>query len=327
MESQKTNNLRTDDKKKTVKKRLYVFVFCFIISSFIWLIIQLSKEYSDVQTYSIVFSNIPSDKVLINTEDSTLTLSLKTKGFRLLSNSMYSVPGSVSIDVTTMHHKKKKSENECFILASEISHSIGEQIHLQNHIVSISPDTIFFYLIDEYTKKVPVKAMLNVTCAQQYGLTDTLLIVPDSVLVCGPRDVIDTMTFAATIPKVLSNVSTNQAFTLKFPDNRKKLITLKPEYVSVFIPVEKFTEAEIEVPVEISGSLRAKTFPEKITLSYLVPLSKYKKVNAGMFTVSADIQKAKSAGQKKVKLEVTKQPVFVKVIKIDPEKSEYILLK
>lgn len=330
MESQQAYNPKKNDRSNNARKKLYVFLFCFIVSSFIWLIIKLSDEYSEVHTYPLVYSNIPSGKVLINETDTVLTLNLKSKGFRLLSSSMFFKPQTIVVDIATILHKRKNSKNGYFIVASEINQAVGEQIHQQNHIISITPDTLFFSLVDKYSKKVPVKTMVNITYAQQYGLSDSVIVFPDSVVLNGPKEIIDSINHITTVTRTLSNVSSSQVLMLSFPDSKEKLISVKPTTVSVFIPVDKYTESKVEVPVVISGSektLSVKTFPEKVTVTYVVPLSKYKKIDAGRFTATADISKAKSTNAKKLKVEITKQPSFVRILKIEPEKIEYILLK
>ncbi|MFH0864710.1 MAG: hypothetical protein V1904_00845 [Bacteroidota bacterium] len=330
MESQQAYNLKNNDKPKNVRKKLYIFLFCFIVSSFIWLIIKLSDEYSEVHSYPLVYSNIPDGKVLINETDTVLTINLKSKGFRMLYNSMFFKSQTIVVDIAQILHKIKNSKNGYFILTDDITQATGEQIHQQNNIISISPDTLLFSLVDKYSKKVQVKTMMNITYAQQFGLSDSMIVFPDSVLLNGPKEIIDSIQYITTVAKTLGNVSSSQVLMLNFPDSKEKLVSIKPGSVSVYVPVDKFTEAKAEVPVVISGSeknLSVKTFPEKVTVTYVVPLSKYNKIDAGRFSATADISKAKSANAKKLKVEITKQPSFVRILKIEPEKIEYILLK
>jgi hypothetical protein len=330
MELQQAYDLKKSNRSKNVRKKLYVFLFCFIASAFIWLIIKLSDEYSEVQTYPLVFSNVPADKVLINEADSLLTLSMKSKGFKMLSGKMFSEPQSIIIDVASVYHKSKNSESSYYILTREILQTAGKQIHQPNSIISISPDTLFFSMVEKFSKKVPIKTLLDINFAQQYGLSDSIIVFPDSIIISGPKEIIDSMQYINTITKILSNVNAAQALMLGFPDGRKDHVSVKPESVSIYVPVDKYTESKVEIPVKVYDNekiIQAKTFPENITITYVVPLSKYTKMNAGKFTAAADISKATSVNAKKLKVEITKQPDFVKILKIEPEKIEYILLK
>lgn len=330
MESKQAHNLTASERTKKIRRKLYIFFSCFIISSFIWLIIQLSEDFSEVQTCSLVYTNIPSGKVLVGERDTLLSVNLNSKGFRMLSKSLHPNPISISVDVSSVLHKQRNSSNAFFILTSEIIQSVASQLNQQNHVVSISPDTLSFYLIDEYCKKLPVQTMLEISYAQQYGLSDSLLIIPDSVIVKGPKEVVDSLRYITTVSRVLENVSSNQVVTMKFDDSRNNLISVSPKTVSVYVPVDKFTESKIELPIIVKGAeqnLKVKTFPDKVTVTFLVPLNKYKDIDPGMFAATVDLSKIKTTTAKKLKVEVSKIPSYIKLRKIEPEKTEYIILK
>lgn len=330
MESQQAFNFRKDDKPGVVRKKLYVFLFCFFASAFVWLIIKLSDEYTEIRNCSVEFTNIPRGKILVNESDTVLTLKLKSKGFRMLSNSWSSETQKIVLDVASVLHKMKSTKNGYYILTGEVSSSIGAQIHQQGDISSVSPDTLYFYMTDNYSKKVPVRSLLHISFAQQYGLSDSVVIYPDSVIVNGPEEIIDSIHAVTTVAQTVSNINSNTVLSLKFQENNNRQIVVRPQSVDVYIPVDKYTESKVEVPVVVTGSEKkgaVKTFPEKVTVTYLVPLSKFKKTDVTRFAATADISKTKQGNVKKLKVEITRMPAFVKILKIDPEKIEYILMK
>lgn len=329
MESQQDYRPKVSERKRTTRKKFYIFLFCFITSAFVWSIIKLSDEYPEVHTCYVEYTNVPPGKVLISQSDTVLTLNLKSKGFRILSYSLFSESQKISLDISTVLHKKKNSKDEYYIFTRELNNAVGAQINHQDDVITISPDTLFFSMADNYSRKVPVKSMLNISFAQQYGLSDSVVIYPDCVIVNGPKEIIDSIQSVSTVSQSISNVNLSTAVILKFPENNKNLI-IRPKSVNAYVFVDKYTESKVEVPVVISGSEMKntiKTFPEKITVTYLVPVSKFKKIDADKFTATADISKAKSVNAKKLKVEITRMPSFVKILKIEPEKIEYILLK
>ncbi|HNW99051.1 MAG TPA: hypothetical protein PKK00_11635 [Bacteroidales bacterium] len=328
MEIQKSLNKNSEDTGKK-RKNFYVFLFCFIVSSFIWIFVKLSEEYSLGNTYSITFTNVPKGKILINA-DTLINVKLKSKGFGLLTKGFNEKPQQLNIDVLKCYRKIKNSKNNFFILSNDIQSLVSEQINSSKGIISISPDTLFLQFADEYYKKVPVKLNLKLNFVKQFSISDSMIIYPDSVMVYGTRQMIDSIKYAETVSRVLDDVNSNQGLILKFPSYNENKFIVKPAAVSVFVPVDKYTESKIEVPVVITGDeriIKVKTFPEKVTITYMVPLSKYKMVNASLFNVTADISKAKPFSIKKLKVEITKKPSFVSIKKIEPEKIEYIFLK
>ncbi|NTW32341.1 MAG: hypothetical protein HGB12_06915 [Bacteroidetes bacterium] len=267
----------------------------------------------------------------MNDLDTILTLKLKTKGFRLLSNKIFYTPYSLNIDVASMLKKKKNKTDYFYIVTSDLYQSIGSQLHFSNNIFSISPDTIFFTMKKLYNKKVPVKPRLNINFEQQYNLSDSVKFIPDSVIVSGIKNIIDTIKFVETAPITLTKINSNKYFSLEFAkkySNYKLKIT--PFEIKIFIPVQKYTEASVELPVIVGNNTynySVKIFPENVKLTYLVSLDKYKNVTPSMFSAVVDLSNTLSSKSKKLKVNIIKYPSFVKIQKIDPEKIEYIILK
>jgi YbbR domain-containing protein len=322
---------KKDIKYRGFRKKVYIFIVCFVIAAFIWILIKLSKEYTEVLVFPVSYTNIPAGKVIANDPDTTLTLQLKSKGFKILSNKKFFEPRTITIDVGSLIHKKKNSTSEYYIPASELYSTVGNQIHYPNEVISINPDTLFFHLEKVYSKRVPVKLMTSISFAQQYELADSIKYDPGSVIISGPRVAIDSIKFIETVPKVLSNLNSTQTLILNFnPIYGLKKVTIYPTSEKILIPVDKFTEAAIDLPILIINNTNnyvVRTFPEKVRITYLVSLTNFKNVKPSMFSVVADISKSLLSKSKKLKVEVLKYPSFVRIQKIEPDKIEFILLK
>jgi hypothetical protein len=331
MEQQHNIEIKERRKRFGLRRKPYIFFICFLLSSLIWLLIKLSKEYSETAVFPVTFSNFPSDKVLVNDLDSTLTLQLKTKGFKRLSNMLFHNPKPINVSVGPLLKKMKNSKTDYYILTSELYQLIGSQIHYPNNIFAIDPDTLHFILEKKFTKKVPVRTKLDLSFAQQYELADSISFNPDSVIVSGPKAVMDTLKYIETSSMSLSNISTDQHFSTDFAGKYKKAkLIITPALISVTIPVGKYTEAWVDLTISISNNPNnyiVRTFPEKTRITYVVSLKNFKDVKPDMFSAVADLSKALDAKSKKLKVEIEKYPAYVKIRKIDPDKIEYILLK
>jgi len=326
---------RPDSKKVSkhtgLRNNIYVFLICLVIAAFIWILIKLSKEYTEILVFPVSYTNIPAGKLIANDPDTTLTLHLKSKGFRILSNKKFFKPHAINVDIGSYIRKKKNSSTDYYILSVELNSTVGDQIHYPNEVISISPDTLHFRLEKVYSKKVPVKLMTTISFSQQYELADSVKYDPDSVLISGPHAAIDSINFIETVPKVLSNLNSNQTLVLSFnPKYNLFKVTTSASSVKILIPVDKFTEATIELPILIinnDNNYIVRTFPEKVKVTYLVSLANFKNVKPTMFSAVSDISKAMLSKSKKLKVEVIKYPSYVRIQKIQPEKIEFILLK
>jgi len=312
-------------------KKLYVFFICCIFSSVTWVLIKLSRDYSETLKYPVSYVNLPSDKIVINDLDTVFTIKLKSKGYRILSNKMFFKPQTINIDVASLIRKKKDITKEHYIATSDLYQLIGTQINYTNNVISVIPDTLYFRFEKLHTRKVPLKLRLNMSFAQQYKLSDSIKLKPDSVTISGAKSAIDSIKYIETLNQTLTNLKQSQALTLGFESKyNKSKIKITPSSAKLVVLVEKYTEATVEIPIVVVNNVKnnvVRTFPEKVKITYLVSLDKFKDVKPAMFSVVADISKAISAKSKKMKVDVQKFPSFVKVSKIEPDKVEFLLLK
>ena len=309
-------------------KKLYVFFICCILSSLTWVLIKLSNEYTEVLDYPVSFINIPSDKILTSDLDTVFTVKLKSKGYRILSNRIFKKRLPIEIDLSDLLENKFGRTH--IIPSANLFQTISNQIHYSN-IISVFPDTLIFRFEKTCSKRVPIKASITLRFAPQYKLVDSLKFSPDSVIITGPKKSIDTINEIISLPVSLTNLNKNQDVILRFsPIYKKGKVLVSPPSSILHVHVEKYTETTLEVPVEIENKkneLSVRVFPEKIKITYLVPLSKYKDVKADMFSAVAEILDATPLEEQKIKITIRTFPTFVEIKKIEPDKVEYLYIK
>ncbi len=313
-------------RKAGLRRNAFIFIMCFGISAFIWALIKLSKEYAEVFTYSVNYKGLPANKQLANYPDTVFNITLKQKGFKVLMHKLSSKSNNIEIDISNKLHPFIKEKNNFYVLTSELFSQINSQISSASSVVAISPDTIKYHFDRTVTRKVPVKPLFELSFEKQYNLSGKIKLVPESLIVKGPKNIVDTLNLIASDIKKLSDINKSQIITVHFEKFCKEYRTsIEPDYVKAFIPVDKYTESTIEIPVIVKNAppkYNIKSLPEKVKIIYLVGLRDYKKVKPEMFTVFVDYTKAKDF---MIKVEISEKPEFVKVSKIVPEKIEYIL--
>ena len=100
--------------------------------------------------------------------------------------------------------------------------------------------------------------------------------------------------------------------------------------VGVHLEVDKFTEAELEVPIfidHLSIGDSIEIFPKQAKIIYMVSLSNYNKVNPKLFRISADAFDIRNAKNANLRLNVKQFPACVRGIRIEPETVEFIIRK
>ena len=68
-----------------------------------------------------------------------------------------------------------------------------------------------------------------------------------------------------------------------------------------------------------------KIFPEKVQITYIVGFSDFDRVSEQMFAARVDYLKRDNGNR--LSVEITRHPDFVKILKQDPSKVEYLIRK
>ncbi len=311
------------------RRQGYTFLICVIISVFIWLMIKLSDDYYDTINCKINYVNIPEGKTILNSSDTTISLRLYARGFRLFSLKYMNSRPEITVNLQKTKLHKSRYTYSSYILTRPFIQSIKDELDIANEIESIYPDTLSFVLEDIISKKVPVVHKLQFSFAKQYQQYGNLKVSPDSITIKGLPSRIDTIRKIFTESKELADISKSRSVTLLLEKPLKtKSFFMSSDTVNVFIPVEKFTEASIEIPIEIKDEQESKIklFPDKVNITYLVALKDYDKVGQDMFdaVVSPGHSKLNS---RTLSVELERHPVFIKIKQINPSKVEFIILK
>jgi hypothetical protein len=193
--------------------------------------------------------------------------------------------------------------------------------------VTVTPEfiTLKFESISGIRVKVIPKLILEFD--KQFQLSQDLQIMPDCVTVVGPHEVISKIEFIETTRKEVRNINQSQTINvlLSLPVNAQEVKCI-PESVNVVLTVDKFTESEIEIPIICNDpGAGIKTFPEKVKITYFVTLENYKRIDEKMFI--ANVIYSKEQPSEKLKVNLLQYPSFIKIIKIEPEEVEYLIIK
>ena len=309
--------------------RLYAFIICILISIVLWLLIRLSGEFSETTAFPIVIKNSYKSKILALQPYKSVLITYKTTGFKLTFPDYFTKKKPLIIDLSKNKLTKKGNLYKTYICLAKYLKQISDSLNISDEIISIRPDTLTFYFQDVISKKVPVISNLTINLEKQFELYKPIVYKPDIITVTGLKKDIDKITHLETESKVLNKLNKNMYISLKInkPKDVEK-ISVDPKEVVVFIPVEKFTEGSVMVPITVINNLRhrnVKIFPDKVQVNYQVSLKDYNKINPLMFIAAIDFKNLKQSEINKAKIQIINHPLFTRITKIFPEKVEFII--
>ena len=305
-------------------KKVFVFIICLIISTVLWFINALSKDYSTLIAYPVKFVNPPENQFLSGNPPKNLDLMVRGKGFLLLQHKIFMF-SPVTIDISDLISNSQPDPEGYKVTGRSLTSIVSSQISSDLILAEIKPDVFTLVLDSLTTKTVPVEIELDVEFVSQMNLKNKVTTTPEKIEITGPTIVLKDINTLKTKVNITNKLSSDfqQKIELLHPDHT----TIVPEQVTINIEVEKYTEKEIKIPVEIMNKpegVNLKIFPSEVKVLFNVGLSRFDKVKVSDFGVSVDYNSI-IADVNSLMVSIYKQPEFVQNIRINPERVEFLI--
>ncbi|WP_037348688.1 CdaR family protein [Sediminibacter sp. Hel_I_10] len=310
---------------KSVKsKKINVFGLFLLLSFSILVFTKLSQVYTETVTLQLDYTNVPESRVITFDTVPEVKLTISDYGFKLFYYSLIS--HSIGVDL----EQNATIENDTYIwLADDNREQIKDQLGGSTEIISIAPNLVEFPFDTLSVKKIPVKIKSEISFASGYDAIDSIRVIPDSIEIIGPQAKISELEEIYTKTVVLNEVKNpvDQSINLELPENASQL-KFSSESVKVSIPVAKFTEGTLDVPVllnNLPANKQINYFPKTIKVSYYVSLTDYKSIKPNDFKIECDYNEVEQQNQSFFTPKLTINNPQVKTAKMKQDKVEFVI--
>ena len=308
-------------KRFLTSKNLFVFLFFLALSTGLWGLHALRKNYETTIQIPIGYENLPLGWTQTEELPDNLTVTVADRGSLLFTYHLRNHFSPIPIDMS--HYLEKNESIETQILAPFIQ----KQLNASTQIIDIKPALLQFNFVQLRKKTLPVKLIHRIGLAQQYTLCDSIEISPQNMEVFAPGNILDTMHFVYTEPVILQNLK--DTFQQSVPVQTVKGVTYSHPTVSVTIKTELYTEKMVKVPIftaNVPKHLILRVFPSVVNVNFQLGLSLYDKVDALSFVPEADYNEIEQTNdRKRLPIRMAKQPPQVFNVKINPKEVDYLV--
>jgi len=306
-------------------RRIVVFALCLLIATGLWFLNALSKDYTATVNYSVRFVNPPNELFLTSNPPSKFEFKVEAHGFSLLRHKLSLSSSPVVLDLTSIWNEQGTNQNIMTIQTRSLIRRIADQVSSEITINDISPQILTFTFDSLTVKKVPVKVNINTEFKPQFYQKEEITTQPDSIEITGPASILDTTQAVESETIEIKNIDADieKAIKILSPEN----INISEEKVIVKIPVERFTEKEINVPVQVENNppnLNIKLFPAEVKISFLVGLSEYENITAADFKAFVDYNEA-DYDTETLEISIGSKPPFLQMLRISPQTVEFLV--
>ena len=324
----KANRLSDFSKAKQLewKRKMLVFSFFLAISVIIWLLNALSKSYTTEIKYPITYSKFPENKLLVSDIPEYLNLKVNAHGYAILSYKLSNRPIPLSFPVSSFTMNSYNGDSSRFYLLTRYARErVARQLPSELQLLEISPDSLIFQFANEVRRKFPVYPDIQFSPAANFTLKNGVRIQPDSVEVTGPDIYLDTLQKVPTRPLKLGVLEKSYSNMLSLKSMPRMKYSV--ERVECTIDLEKLTEVQVMVPVQINGlpdSLRMQTFPQAIRVTGRIGLSKYERIVPEAFYAEINYNEVKE-NNSRLEVYLKTKPAELSGVSYYPQTVEYIL--
>jgi hypothetical protein len=313
-----------EGQKLQFRKKILMFSVFLIISASIWMLNALSKNYTSIIEYPLIYTDFPEERVFIGEMPEHLDLEINAHGYALLRYKMFRKPVPISFKISAFNMNRRNDSSSAYILTRYLRDQISTQLPAELQLLEIKPDTLHFQFTDRVTRRVKVRPDLAFSVDNQFTIKDEIQLSPDSVDLTGPDLILDTLDFVSTERMDLGLLTRN------FRDKVKLKQIPELQYavsrVDCFIELERFTEMQVPVSIEVLNlpdSILLQTFPSRVILTCRVGLSKYDRVEGHPFRAVVDYELIDER-TKVLNVNVQNLPLYLLSYEYSPKSVEFL---
>lgn len=302
-----------------LNQKTAIFLLCFFLATIFWVFTSLSKDYETQITIPVIYKNIPFTKYFDSELPKELEFHFKGSGFKLAGVHFRNRPDSIEIDVLAHSNNMQQLKFQTINLKNQFP---GDYLPYR-----ITPENISAGFNSRLSKKVPVRLVGQISYGNRFEATGGTKLVPDSVELAGPGAFLNKVSEVKTQKLKLSNVSGRQTGLIDLDSTSFPGLASSTSKIEYDLPVEEFTEGVMYVDVDLpfSQKNRVLLLPGKVKVTFIASLSEFPTIKNSDFHLETLVPNNSTPGKLSVKIK--KQPLSVRVLKIEPEFLDYLVQK
>lgn len=316
---------RNKSQKEERKGDHLIFIICLLLAAGFWFLIKLSDDYSVSYRMKIKYTHVPAGKLITALSDSIATVHFKSTGYNLVDLLLHGTLDSLVIDLRESDIRKENG-NEYAINTASLQDNTAQVLGVNDRDLEFAKPELRFSMEHLHRKRLKLSAKLNLSFKSQFRLYG-YKIIPSFVTVYGSQQILDTLKTLSTATIQRSNLESDQKVLVNIQNPYPRMLKLLPPKVSVYLNVEKYTEQQLQIPIDVSGvHPEIRSFPTTATVNFNVFIRDYEKVHASQFKLIPNVKNIKLRKVKTLRLELVSSPKEISNIRIIPPEVEFIIV-
>ena len=308
--------------EKPKSRDLLVFLVFFVIVFFYWYLVNMGEEHETKFTFDIVLKHVPNESIVTEMPVEKMNIVVRDKGEKILGYRTRRTFRQLVIDCRDY----RPVNGRVVITGASLETLLGETLSSSAQLLSVSPDTIQYYLAPAAGRRLPVCLSGTVSADNSHVIGGQTL-SPDSITVFAPSAVLDTLTCIVTEPVYLTALSDSVSQRLSFVIPAHGML-VEPTSTLLCVQVTPYVEKSFELPIQgvfFPWKSSLKAFPSKATVTFQVSLEHFYDVTEDQFEVAVNYINLDPNADGKARLELVRQPEGIRAVTISPAEVEYLI--
>jgi hypothetical protein len=233
---------------------------------------------------------------------------------------------TIEIDVSNY---PRRENGQVVLSQNEILKEISIQLRNDLGVNNISVNELPIQLEELVTKKVPVKAVTDISFKEGYKSINGLVLNPDSVMVSGSSSQIENIDSVATKTFKHQLIESDISEYISLQPFADTDIKIEPQTIEARLQVEEFAQKQVTVVVRVINvptSVNIKIIPSEVIISFDISLEKFNTVTKKDFIVVCDYND-RNKEQNFMRPMITQSPDEIVNIEMNEKKIDFLIFK
>ena len=303
-------------------KDFLVFLFFLGLSGIFWLSLTLNETYEREFSIPVSVVDIPKNAVLTSDEVDTIKMTIRDKGIVLVAYQYGDYLNRLRIPFKNY----TRNNGSGSVPASELQKLVYQNLVSSSKITACKPDKLEFFYNYGTHKKVPVRWSGRVIPEELYFIS-RVDYSPDSVTVYASDEKLDSINIIYT--ETLNYANFRDTLTITCHLAKLKGVKVVPDRVKINFYTDVLTEENIEgVPIQginLPEGKVLRTFPAKVTVSFVTGVSVFRNLRPEDFTIVADYNEIKRHPSEKCRITLKNVPPGISRARLDVTLVDYLI--
>ena len=305
-----------------MNKQFLVFTFFLFLSGIFWLITTMNDTYEKEIKIPIQVSNVPKNVVLTSTAVDTLRVTVRDKGWVILSYLYGDRLKMLSVNFKTYD----KGHSRGVVPATDIKRIVEQALELSSKATSIKPERLeLSYNYGEH-KRVPVRWTGRIIPDQLYFISQVEY-TPDSVDVYATQQKLDSISTIYT--EALNYAYFRDTLSIDCQLSHMNDVKVVPKQIHIKFYTDVLTEETMEgVPIQginVPAGKVLRTFPPKVRIHFVAGADRIRSLHPDDFTVITDYNEIMDKRSEKCKIYLRNVPQGISRATLDTKEVDYLI--